>query len=125
MKNWHKIQSGPKKCIHTLTWKILHYNRNYCIYTKLKFIPKILMSKECVHFFGPLCICSCQLKKSWVLYAQWMLFKSVLTQRNCLWTFCFCLNSCETCTKFKFIPKILMSKECIHFWGHSVYAAVS
>ena len=23
---------------------------------------------------------------------------------------------------FKFIPKILMSKECIHFWGHSVYS---
>ena len=22
---------------------------------------------------------------------------------------------------FKFIPKILMSKECIHFLGHSVY----
>ena len=22
-----------------------------------KFIPKILMSKECIHFFGPLCIC--------------------------------------------------------------------
>ena len=21
-----------------------------------KFIPKILMSKECIHFFGPLCI---------------------------------------------------------------------
>jgi hypothetical protein len=23
--------------------------------------------------------------------------------------------------KFKLIPKILMSKECIHFFGHSVY----
>ena len=23
-----------------------------------KFIPKILMSKECIHFFGPLCICN-------------------------------------------------------------------
>jgi len=21
-----------------------------------KFIPKILMSKECIHFFGPLCV---------------------------------------------------------------------
>jgi len=30
------IQSGPKKCIHTFTWKILLYNRNYCIYTKAK-----------------------------------------------------------------------------------------
>ena len=75
------IQSGPKKCIHTLTWKILLYNRNYFIYTKakliweislnfgiilhshpeievsFKFIPKILMSIECIHFFGPLCMC--------------------------------------------------------------------
>jgi hypothetical protein len=24
-----------------------------------KFIPKILMSKECIHFFGPLCIYVC------------------------------------------------------------------
>ena len=28
----------PKKCIHTLTWKILLYNRNYCVYTKAKLI---------------------------------------------------------------------------------------
>ena len=27
-----------------------------CIEISFKFIPKILMSKECVHFFGPLCI---------------------------------------------------------------------
>ena len=25
-----------------------------------KFIPKILMSKECIHFFGPLCITACE-----------------------------------------------------------------
>ena len=31
-------QSGPKKCIHTLTWKILLYYRNYCIYTEAKLI---------------------------------------------------------------------------------------
>ena len=31
-------QSGPQKCVHTLIWKILLYNRNYCMYTKAKLI---------------------------------------------------------------------------------------
>jgi hypothetical protein len=31
-------QSGPKQCIHTITKKILLYNRNYRIYTKAKLI---------------------------------------------------------------------------------------
>ena len=74
------VQSGPKKCIHTLTWKILLYNHNYCIYTKAKFIWEMSLNfgfnvgvwrghhrhpntvkdtellQECTHFFGPLCI---------------------------------------------------------------------
>ena len=29
---------------------------------------------------------------------------------------------CVYTISFKLIPKILMSKECIHFLGHSVYA---
>ena len=28
-----------------------------CLEISFKFIPKILMSKECLHFFGPLCRC--------------------------------------------------------------------
>jgi hypothetical protein len=36
--NTSHIQSGPIKCTHNLTWKILLYNRNYCIYTKSRFI---------------------------------------------------------------------------------------
>jgi hypothetical protein len=32
------MQSGPIKRIHNLTWKILLYNRNYCIHTKAKLI---------------------------------------------------------------------------------------
>jgi len=34
---------------------ILHYHPE--IEISFKFIPKILMSKECIHFFGPLCRC--------------------------------------------------------------------
>ena len=81
-----KIQSGPKKCIHSLLINIFGINLNEisisgwecnimfsqqmaqallagadvlkCIQIEIsfKFIPKILMSKECIHFFGPLCI---------------------------------------------------------------------
>jgi hypothetical protein len=36
--NQQKIQSGPRKCIHTSTWKILLYDRNYSIYTKAKLV---------------------------------------------------------------------------------------
>jgi hypothetical protein len=74
------VQSGPKKFIHTLTWKILLYNRNYRIYTKAKLIWEMSLNfgfnvgvrngnhrhpntvqaaellQECIHFFGPLCI---------------------------------------------------------------------
>jgi len=70
------IQSGPKKSIHTLTWKILLYNRNYCIYTKAKLIWEMSLNfgfnvgvrschnrrpnafeaaellQECIHFWG-------------------------------------------------------------------------
>ena len=53
---YHKIiQSGPKKCIHSLLINIFGINLNE-IEISFKFIPKILMSKECIHFFGPLCI---------------------------------------------------------------------
>jgi len=78
---YNVIQSGPKKCIHTLTWKILLYNRNYCIYTKAKLIWEMSLNfgfnvgvrsghnrhpntveaaellQECIHFFGPFCMC--------------------------------------------------------------------
>ena len=48
------IQSGPKKCMHSLLINIFGINLNE-IEISYKFIPKILMSKECIHFFGPLC----------------------------------------------------------------------
>jgi hypothetical protein len=35
-------------------WIQLHSHTE--IEISFKFIPKILMSKECIHFFGPLCI---------------------------------------------------------------------
>ena len=38
------------KCVYI----ILHSHPE--IEISFKFIPKILMSKECIHFFGPLCI---------------------------------------------------------------------
>jgi len=50
-----QIQSGPKKCIHSLLINIFGINLNE-ISISFKFIPKILMSKECIHLFGPLCI---------------------------------------------------------------------
>ena len=45
----------PKKCIHSLLTNIFGINLNE-ISISFKFIPKILMSKECINFFGPLCI---------------------------------------------------------------------
>ena len=77
-----RIQSGPKKCIHSLRINIFGINLNEIsisgwecnimfsqqiiilhshleIKISFKFILKILMSKECIHFFGPLCISHC------------------------------------------------------------------
>ena len=36
----------------------------------------------------------------------------------------FGINLKEISTSLKFIPKLLMSKKCIHFLGHSVYTRV-
>ena len=43
------------KCIRSLLINIFGINLNE-ISISFKFIPKILMSKECIHFFRPLCI---------------------------------------------------------------------
>jgi hypothetical protein len=40
-------------------WIQLHFHPK--IEMSFKFIPKILMSNECIHFLGPLCIYACSL----------------------------------------------------------------
>jgi hypothetical protein len=42
--------------IHTIQPYIIILHSHPEIEISFKFIPKILMSKECIHFFGPLCI---------------------------------------------------------------------
>ena len=48
------------KCVYTLKditcWENILLHSHPEIEISFKFIPKILMSKECIHFFGPLCI---------------------------------------------------------------------
>ena len=45
------------KCVYTWENIILHSHHETEI--SFKFIPKILMSKECIHFFGLQCIYNC------------------------------------------------------------------
>ena len=50
------LLSKNYKSAYAICWEniILHSHPEKEI--SFKFIPKILMSKECIHFFGPLCI---------------------------------------------------------------------
>ena len=52
----HLRTSAPAKSACAICWEniILHCHPELEI--SFKFIPKILMSKKCIHFFGPLCI---------------------------------------------------------------------
>ena len=51
------------KCIHTyksacaICWENIILRSRPEIEISFQFIPKILMSKECIHFFGPFCRC--------------------------------------------------------------------
>ena len=39
-----------------ICWENIILHSHPEIEISFKFIPKILMSKECIHFFGPLCV---------------------------------------------------------------------
>ena len=44
------------KSARAICWENIILHSHPEIEISFKFIPKILMSKECIHFFGPLCI---------------------------------------------------------------------
>ena len=69
------------KCIYknyksdcAICWENIILHSHPEIEISFKFIPKILMSKECIHFFGPLCICSSQVKFGAILNLKWVYF---------------------------------------------------
>ena len=72
-----QIQSGPKKCIHSLLINIFGINLNE-ISISFKFIPKILMSKECIHFLGHSVL---KFRRTWA-YVYW--------QKQCIKMTYFC-----------------------------------
>ena len=49
------LLAGAKSAC-AICWKNIILHSHPEIEISFKFIPKILMSKECRHFFGPLCI---------------------------------------------------------------------
>ena len=49
------LLAGAKSAC-AICWENITLHSHPEIEISVKFIPKILMSKECIHFFGPLCI---------------------------------------------------------------------
>ena len=50
------LLAGADKSACAFCWENIILHSHPEIEISFKFIPKILMSKECIHFFGPLCI---------------------------------------------------------------------
>ena len=50
------LLSKNYKSVCAIGWENIILNSRPEIEIPFKFIPKILMSKECIHFFGPHCI---------------------------------------------------------------------
>ena len=50
------LLSKNYKSVCAICWENIILHSHPEIEISFKFIPKILMSKECMHFFGPLCI---------------------------------------------------------------------
>ena len=50
------VLSKNYKTACAICWENIILHSHPEIDISFKFIPKILMSKECIHFFGPLCI---------------------------------------------------------------------
>ena len=103
-----QLQSGPKKCIHSLLINIFGINLN-----------EISISGwECNVFStngtGALIIFAQQMAQALLAGAD--VLKCIHTCAIC-WENIILHSHPEIEISFKFIPKILMSKECIHFFG--------
>ena len=111
--SYQNIQSGPKKCIHSLLINIFGINLNeisvsgwQCniMFSQVYTLKDISASQERL----------CHL-----------LSKNYKSACAISWENIILHSHPEIEISFKFIPKIFMSKECKHFLGHSVYPSVA
>ena len=101
---YHPIQSGPKKCIHSLLINIFGINLN-----------EISISGwECNVMFSQQMAQDISASQERLCH---LLSKNYKSACAICWENITLHSYPEIEISFKFIPKILMSKECIHFFG--------
>ena len=71
------------KSARAICWENIILHSHPEIEISFKFIPKLLMSKKCIHFFGPLCIfrCTvCKILKNCLTLSQYVYWPTLLKE---------------------------------------------